>query len=164
MRPHRARRKPYARVIVCETATIPLASRVLVPPADAPPDAYRPTIVLAPAGLAEEFAPLTERAEVVLVGDPGARELDLDAAMIALRAHGVSSVLCEGGPTLAARLLARGLVQRIVWLVAPKFFRSENAVPVLAGADIKNAMNGWTFERVETLGDDLMITARLPRV
>jgi diaminohydroxyphosphoribosylaminopyrimidine deaminase/5-amino-6-(5-phosphoribosylamino)uracil reductase len=84
--------------------------------------------------------------------------------MRALRAAGVSTVLCEGGPTLAARLLAARLVARVVWFVAPAFFCSPDAVPVLAGADLAAIANGWTFERVERAGDDLMLTARLPHV
>ena len=164
MRPHRTRRKPYVRVVVCETASVPRASRVFAAPDDAPSDAYRPTIVLAPAGIAGEFAPLRDVADVVLVGAPAARELDLRAALVALRENGVTSVLCEGGPTIAGRLLAAGLVQRIVWLIAPSFIHGERAYPVLAGADVGRYANGWTFERVETLGPDLMITARLPHV
>jgi hypothetical protein len=42
--------------------------------------------------------------------------------------------------------------------------RSDTAVPVLAGADLGAGANGWTFERVERLGEDLMLTARLPHV
>jgi diaminohydroxyphosphoribosylaminopyrimidine deaminase/5-amino-6-(5-phosphoribosylamino)uracil reductase len=164
IRPHRTRRAPYTRVVVCETAPVPATSRVFAPPSDAPPGAYAPTIVLAPAGLAAAFAPLAGSAHLILSGEPDARELDLTAALAALRAAGVATVLCEGGPTLAARLLAQRLVARIVWFVAPKLFRSPDAVPVLAGADLATAANGWTFDRVERAGDDLMITARLPHV
>ncbi len=164
VRPHRTRRRPYTRVVVCETAPIPAASRVLVPPPDAPVGAYAPTIVLAPAGLAAAFAPLAAHAQLVLAGEPDAPHLDLIAAMQALRAAGVATVLCEGGPTLAARLLAQRLVARIVWFVAPVFFGAPDAVPVLAGADLAAAANGWTFDRVERAGNDLMLTARLPHV
>jgi diaminohydroxyphosphoribosylaminopyrimidine deaminase/5-amino-6-(5-phosphoribosylamino)uracil reductase len=164
VRPHRTRVKPYARVVVCESAPIPGASRVLETPADAPPGAYRPTIVLAPAGLAGAFAPLAARVEIVLAGEPDATVLDLHAGLVALRAAGIATVLCEGGPTLAGSLIAAGLVERIVWFVAPRLLRSDAAVPVLAGADLAAAATGWTFERVERVGDDLMITARLPHV
>ncbi len=160
VRPHATRRKPYARVVVCETDAIPPASRVLAPPADAPPDAYRRTILLAPAGARAKFAALEALAEVVYVGAEDARELDLAAALVALRERDVATVLCEGGPTLAGRLLAAGLVQRAVWLVAPRFLRAEGAVPVLAGADLAGA-DGWRFDRIERLGDDVLLSADL---
>jgi diaminohydroxyphosphoribosylaminopyrimidine deaminase/5-amino-6-(5-phosphoribosylamino)uracil reductase len=164
VRPHRTRLKPYARVVVCETAPIAAASRVLVAPADAPAGAFRSTIVLAPAGLAEAFAPLRDRCELIFAGAADATTLDLPAAMRALRAAGITTVLCEGGPTLAARLIAAGLVERAIWFVAPAFLHAPSAVPVLAGADLRAAATGWTFDEVERVGNDLMITARLPHV
>jgi diaminohydroxyphosphoribosylaminopyrimidine deaminase/5-amino-6-(5-phosphoribosylamino)uracil reductase len=164
VRPHRTRRKPYARVVVSETEPIPLESRVLQTPEDAPSGSYGATIVLAPSGRRPAFAALAGHAELLFAGPPDSEQLDLRAGLAALRAAGISSVLCEGGPTLAGRLLAAGLVERIVWLVAPTFFHSERAVPVLAGADLGARANEWTFERVERLGDDLMLTARLPHV
>jgi diaminohydroxyphosphoribosylaminopyrimidine deaminase / 5-amino-6-(5-phosphoribosylamino)uracil reductase len=160
VRPHATRRKPYARVVVCETEPIPETSRVLAPPDDAPPGAYAPTIVLAPRGARTLFAALEPLADVVYVGADNARELDLAAALRALRERGIASVLCEGGPTLAGRLLAHGLVQRVVWLLAPRFLRAETAVPALAGADLV-AANGWRFDRIERLGDDMLLSADL---
>jgi diaminohydroxyphosphoribosylaminopyrimidine deaminase / 5-amino-6-(5-phosphoribosylamino)uracil reductase len=103
-------------------------------------------------------------ADFLFAGQPDARTLDLYAALIGLRSRGIASVLCEGGPTLAGRLLAKGLVQRIVWLVAPKFLQGPNAVPVLAGADLTALAPGWRFDRIERLGDDVMLTARVDRV
>ncbi|BDE05943.1 riboflavin biosynthesis protein RibD [Vulcanimicrobium alpinum] len=160
VRPHITRRKPYARVVLCETAPIPSSAAVLATPPDAPQDAYARTIVLAPAGARAEFAPLAERADLVFVGGDGDRTIDLTAALRALREREVSSVLCEGGPTLAGRLLAGGLVQRIVWLIAPTFLRGETAVPVLAGADLAGR-DGWRFDRIERLGDDMLLSADL---
>ena len=101
-------------------------------------------------------------AEVVYVGADGATQLDLAAALRTLRAREIVSVLCEGGPTLAARLLAGGLVQRIVWLVAPRFLRGDAAVPVLSGADVAG-LNGWRFDRIERVGDDMLLSADLTR-
>jgi diaminohydroxyphosphoribosylaminopyrimidine deaminase / 5-amino-6-(5-phosphoribosylamino)uracil reductase len=164
IRPHRTRVKPYARVVVCETAPLPLARRVFATPSDAPAESYRPTIVLAPAGLAAAFAPLSGPCEVLLCGEPDANQLDLRTAMLALRGAGIATVLCEGGPTLAAKLIAAGLVERIVWFVAPAFFAAPGAVPVFNGADLSAIANGWTFDGVERVGNDLMITARLPHV
>ncbi|MGA2395769.1 MAG: dihydrofolate reductase family protein [Candidatus Lustribacter sp.] len=144
IRPHRTRVKPYARVVVAGATPLAPSHRVFAEPAGAPPGAYRPTIVLAP--------------------EPGAREVDLRAALIALRAGGIETVLCEGGPALAGNLLAARLVERIVWFVAPAFLRTPGAVPVLAGADLSALGNGWAFDEVERVGNDLMITARLPHV
>ncbi len=160
VRPHATRRKPYTRVVMCETDPIPAGSRVVMPPPAAPADAYSPTIVLAPGGARARFAALEAAADVVYVGDDDARELDLGGALVALRARGISTVLCEGGPTLAGRLLAARLVQRVVWLVAPTFLSGEDAVPALGGADLDGS-NGWRFDRIERVGDDMLLSADL---
>ena len=160
VRPHRSRRTRYVRIVACEREPIAPESAVLAPPADAPDGAYAPTIVLAPAGARERFAPLASRADLVFVGDPTARELDLEAALLALRARGVATILCEGGPTLAGRLVAGRLVQRAVWFVAPAFLHTDHAVPVLAGADV-TATDGWRFDRAERVGDDMLLSADL---
>ena len=158
VRPHHVRRKPYTRVVACERAPIPRASRILQPPADAPAEAYARTIVLAPAGARDRFAGLEDVADVLYAGDPASTELDLPAALLALRARGITSVLCEGGPTLAARLLSLGAVQRAVWFVAPVLLRGPDAVPVLAGAV---PLDGWRFDESERAGEDLMLTLEL---
>jgi diaminohydroxyphosphoribosylaminopyrimidine deaminase/5-amino-6-(5-phosphoribosylamino)uracil reductase len=160
VRPHATRRKPYTRVVVCERGAVPLESRVFAVPEDVPPGAYARTIVLAPAGLREAFAELEPVADVVYVGSGKETALDLGAALRALREREISTVLCEGGPTLGGRLLAQGLVQRLLWFVAPLLLRTDGAVPALAGADVSGA-NGWRFDRSERVGDDMLLSADL---
>jgi diaminohydroxyphosphoribosylaminopyrimidine deaminase/5-amino-6-(5-phosphoribosylamino)uracil reductase len=159
IRPHRARRKPYTRIVVCETDPVPAAARVFAPPADAPPGSYARTIVLAPGRRRAAFASLEAVADLVFVGD-GA-ELDLDAAMRELRARGVVTILCEGGPTLGGRLLEAGLVRELVWFIAPLLLQTSTAIPPLAGADLMRLARGWRFSDVERVGNDLMLRAYL---
>lgn len=155
VRPPHARRRPYVRVVVCEDAPVPPTSRVFAPDED---DAYAKTIVLAPAAARAKFRELQDVAECIFVGD--GNQLNLEAALIALEDAGISSVLCEGGPTFAAGLLRRRLVDRLIWIVAPVLLAGETAVPALArGAGVDPS--GWRFEAVERLGEDLCLTAKL---
>jgi len=159
VRPHHARRKPYTRVVVCETDPVPPASRVFTSPVAAPPGAYAKTVVLAPGGRRVPFATLEGVADLVFVG--GGSTLDLDAAMRELRARGIVTILCEGGPTLAGRLLEAGLVRELVWFIAPVLLQTPAAIPPLAGADLTRLVRGWRFSDVERAGDDLMLRAYL---
>lgn len=155
VRPPHARQRQYARVIVCEDHAIPANSRALLAE-----DGYARTILLAPAGVRNEFRELEARAECIFVGNADAIQLDLGAALVALKAAGVTSVLCEGGPTLASALLSGRYVDRLVWLLAPVFLSNPEAVPVLApGA--AGSLEGWEFEPPERSGDDLLLTAKL---
>ncbi len=150
VRPPRSRRTAFRRAIACETAPVP-ADRAIFRPLDG----YAKTIVLAPAGLRDAFVPLEPVADVAYVGAADERKLDLHAALAHLHARDVTSVLCEGGPALASRLLARGLVDRFDWLVAPAFLRGAGALPVLSGELGERTLR---FDRVETLGPDLLVS------
>jgi diaminohydroxyphosphoribosylaminopyrimidine deaminase/5-amino-6-(5-phosphoribosylamino)uracil reductase len=170
VRPPRSRLRPYVRVIACEDAPIPPDRRVLFDPRQGAGVTYARTLVLAPAGARAAFAALEASAafakprasaELVYIGAPDARTLDLAAGLRELKARGIASVLCEGGPTLAARLLAQRLVDRLDWLVAPVLLANERAVPALRGADLSSAAHGWRFDCVEHLGDDLRLSALL---
>jgi diaminohydroxyphosphoribosylaminopyrimidine deaminase/5-amino-6-(5-phosphoribosylamino)uracil reductase len=155
VRPPAARRRPYVRIVACEDAPVPVESRVFTPV-----DGYSPTVVLAPAGLRDRFAALESVADVHYVGHSDSLELDLTAALEALKARGMCSVLCEGGPTLAARLLMHDLVDRLHWLIAPLLLGNERAVPALAHTDVASVARALRFDRVERLGDDLLVSAR----
>jgi diaminohydroxyphosphoribosylaminopyrimidine deaminase/5-amino-6-(5-phosphoribosylamino)uracil reductase len=155
VRPPHDRLRPYVRVVVCETDSVPPASRVF-----SELDGYAKTIVLAPAGARDRFAALEGIAQTLFVGDPETMQLDLGDAMRALYDHGVFSVLCEGGPTLAARSIAAGLVDRMYWAIAPVFLAGSTAVPVLAGVDLAALRAKVRFDRVEQVGEDVMISGR----
>lgn len=151
VRPPRARRKPYLRVVACEDAPVPETRAVF-----APVEGYAPTLVLAPAGKRDAFAALEAHADVAYVGGAEAQTLELGAALETLHGRGITSVLCEGGPTLAARLLARGLVDRVDWLVAPEFLGAPGAVAALTAGPGERRLR---FDRFERLGPDLLISA-----
>jgi diaminohydroxyphosphoribosylaminopyrimidine deaminase/5-amino-6-(5-phosphoribosylamino)uracil reductase len=153
VRPPYERARPYRRVILCETDTVPEDARVF-----RAVDGYEKTIVVAPRGAREKFANLANVADVVFAGEPSGQQLDLRQALEALRERDVYSVLCEGGPTLGARLIAQRLVDRFYFAFAPVFLQSETAVPVLAGADL--AGRGAKIDRVERFGEDVLVSGR----
>jgi diaminohydroxyphosphoribosylaminopyrimidine deaminase / 5-amino-6-(5-phosphoribosylamino)uracil reductase len=152
VRPPHDRVLPYVRVVACEREPIPAQSRVFAPSSGG----YAKTIVLVPAGLRDRFAAMRDVAEVLDIGAPDARRLDLTEAMKALRAHDISSVLCEGGPRLGASLLAAGLIDRVYWAIAPRFHDAGAGVPVLSGADPSSVR--VCFDRVEHAGPDVVLS------
>jgi diaminohydroxyphosphoribosylaminopyrimidine deaminase / 5-amino-6-(5-phosphoribosylamino)uracil reductase len=156
VRPPYHRLRPFVRVVACESETIAATSRILAQVED-----YAKTIVLAPTGQSRRFDNLREVAEVLLVGGPDDMGLDLASAMRALRARNIYSVLCEGGPTLGARLIAAGVVDRFYWAIAPVLLGNDRAVPVLAGVDFAALQPRLHFERVVRVGDDVVISGTL---
>jgi diaminohydroxyphosphoribosylaminopyrimidine deaminase/5-amino-6-(5-phosphoribosylamino)uracil reductase len=159
VRPAHHRLRPYVRVVVCQTEGVSARSRIF-----ATEEGYAKSVVLAPSGLANRLDELRSVADVIGVGPPENLGLDLPQALEALRAHGIYSVLCEGGPTLAARLIATGQVDRFYWAVAPLFLATQGAVPVLARGDLLRKGVRLEFDRVERTGEDIMVSGTFASV
>ena len=82
------------------------------------------------------------RASVEYVRCSAGGRLDLTAALARLAAeHGVQLLLCEGGPHLAAELVAEGLLDELYLAIAPKLLASSATgdpdLRILAGAEIE---------------------------
>lgn len=99
-----------------------------------------------PAGLAERAAAI----ELHLVED-----LTPALALSELRrAHGVRSLLCEGGPTLFGALLAAGLVDELFLTLAPKLVGGSEAPGVTEGPEpetLRELELRWVLERAGSL-------------
>jgi len=91
----------------------------------------RPVIVTTAAlGFAAERARFDTVSDVIAVGD---EQVDLPAAIEALRARGLARLLCEGGPSLFGSLLAADLVDELCLTVAPQL-NSGDAMRIAQGA------------------------------
>lgn len=78
------------------------------------------------------------------------------ASLAAMKRHGVTSVLIEGGGQVAASFLRAGLVDRIEWFRAPILLGGEGR-PCVAALALARLSNAPRFRRlaVEPCGDDL---------
>jgi diaminohydroxyphosphoribosylaminopyrimidine deaminase/5-amino-6-(5-phosphoribosylamino)uracil reductase len=98
----------------------------------------------------------------VRAGDDGA--VDLDAALAALGAKGLTRLFVEGGGRLAAGLLRRGLVDRLVWFRGPSAIGADGIEAVAAlGVDALDAAPKFVRLSERALGADTMeVFARAP--
>jgi riboflavin-specific deaminase-like protein len=64
----------------------------------------------------EELEVARRHADILFAGE---EEVDLTAALVALAGRGAGIVLCEGGPTLNAAMLAGGLIDELCLTLAP---------------------------------------------
>lgn len=71
-----------------------------------------------------------------------------------LYADGVREVLLEGGPTLAGEFLTSGLVDEVIWLIAPVFL---GAGPMALAENAPAA--GLQVQQVDRLGNDVRVIA-----
>lgn len=126
--------------------------------------------------------PLLQAAEqrVVVLTGPAGPEVDGAAARIDyLRApetrlelapllrrlreeHGVRSILCEGGPTLNAALLAEGLVDELFLSLAPKLIGGSHPLTAVAGQPLPDPAE-MRLVSVLHAGSSLFLRYRLAR-
>lgn len=112
----------------------------------------------------EQVTRLRDRGCEVLAIEPvaGSTRLDLRALLRSLCQRGVHYVLCEGGATLHAALLASGLADEAALFLAPLFL-GDQGVPLLRGLDIPSLMTApWLADcDVQRLGPDLYLRGLL---
>ncbi len=84
------------------------------------------------------------------------------AVLSDLLARGVTSVLLEGGGTLAWDFFAHGFVDKVAWFIAPKLLGGTAAGP-LGGLGVASMADAFELEDVVTqsIGADLLVTGRV---
>lgn len=144
---------PRLRVVVDSTGRTPIESRVLSDEA--------PTIIATTLSRDDERVAVLEKAgaEVLSVVEPNS-EVSIPHLLQVLADRGVVSLLLEGGPRLAGRFAAQGLIDRYVFYMAPK----------LLGEGARGSVEGWTANSIQDarnlsitafkrLGSDLKVVA-----
>ena len=141
------------RVICDSHLRTPLTSRLVATARETP-------VLVACADAPSTREEALTAAGVTVVRLPGADgRVDLAALMRELAARELSSVLVEGGPTLAAGMLEAGLVQRVQAYVAPLVFGGVGAPSPLAGVGVATPAEAVRLgsPTVRRFGEDLLV-------
>lgn len=95
------------------------------------------------------------------VNDKNGR-LNMDELLAKLGALGVGRLMVEGGGELAWSLFEDGLVDRMVWVIAPKVLGGRNATTSVEGTGVARLARAISLEDVSCsrLGKDLLYEAR----
>jgi diaminohydroxyphosphoribosylaminopyrimidine deaminase/5-amino-6-(5-phosphoribosylamino)uracil reductase len=148
----RGGKNPY-RIIVDSRLQIPLNSRVLK---------YDDgKTIIATTGKADKIKldSLERRGTGVLVIRDKAGRVSLKGLMTELGRLGITSVMIEGGSSIAASALSEGIVDKVMFFAAPKIIGGVDAVPSVGGkapALLKNAIKLKDMQTVK-LGGDILI-------
>ncbi|HEX5387545.1 MAG TPA: bifunctional diaminohydroxyphosphoribosylaminopyrimidine deaminase/5-amino-6-(5-phosphoribosylamino)uracil reductase RibD [Gemmatimonadales bacterium] len=146
-------RVPPRRIVFDRALELPLDRNLVRTARDTPT-----TIV------AEPGAPVARERALDALGVRVLRAANAAAALRALRADGIASLLVEGGGHLAGALLAADLVDRFVWIQSPIWLGAHGVAAVhgLPDASISHAERWRSVER-RALGDDtLLVLDRKP--
>jgi diaminohydroxyphosphoribosylaminopyrimidine deaminase/5-amino-6-(5-phosphoribosylamino)uracil reductase len=151
-----AERQP-ARVVFDASARLPLESKLV-----ASVEAARLVVVAGPDAPPERVAALESAgAETIIAGGDPVEQIA--PALAELGRREVTSLLLEGGATLAGSFLDAGEVDELRLFIAPLLVGGAGAAPLAAGrgaAAIEEAQRALAMDW-ERSGDDLLVRARL---
>ncbi|MCU1419830.1 MAG: ribD [Homoserinimonas sp.] len=85
---------------------------------------------------------------------------DLLATLVVLFGRGIRHIFVEGGPTLASAIIAAGLADQYLIYLAPVLIGGERLAIDTIGVDTIGDARRLTIRTVESLGEDILITAR----
>lgn len=139
------------RIVLDTRARLPADARMLGEPGP---------IVWVTGPSASERPELDGRVERISLPAPAGR-LNLQRLAFALGARGHNEVLVEAGPRLAGAFVAAGLVDELVWYLAPKLL-GHDARPALSlpGPVSLDEASRWQWHGVERVGEDLRVLLR----
>ena len=150
--------RPPVRIVFDRHARLPLESRLVAGAREVP------VVVVAASGAPHDRVGALEDAGVDVVRLAVAAGADpIAAALEALAARDIQSVLLEGGPILAEAFLARDAVDRVAWFVAPLLIGGAHAPGALGGRGLGPLAEVPRLQEVsmERVGDDVLIAGRL---
>ena len=148
------KKKKVIRIIVDSKARIPLNANVLTKCVD------NPTIIAT-----TKYAPLgkiralkARGAKVVIVKDRE-EKVDLGELMKKMGRLQISSILVEGGGNINASFLKEGLVDKVLFFIAPKIIGGRRSLTPVEGEGIKDLREAikLTEVKVRKVGEDLLV-------
>ena len=150
-------RDPW-RLVLDSRGRIPLDAQILHVRSDAP------TVIVTCTMSPEKERQLKElktptSLEIWRLPADAQGHVDLNALLQRLGKREIDSVLVEGGPTVAASFVERGLVDKLIAFVAPKVVGGEKAPSPIGGQGVERMADALLLKDVEIqqLGPDVVI-------
>lgn len=125
-----------------------------------PPD----TIIVTRTAGSSRKKTLLRKMGVMILEHEGERA-DLAALMQQIGKQGIVSVLVEGGSSLNASALESGIVDKVMFFVAPKIIGGKESFPVVGGRSYRSLDRAYhiTDTEIKRFGDDILITGYIEK-
>ena len=147
-----AKKQPL-RVIVDGKGRTPLTAKVLSQPG-------KTLVVLGRPAKPKETAAFYKAGAELLELPSAGDHVDLKKLLKTLGERGITNVLLEGGGILIGSLFDRGLVDKVIAVIAPIIIGGQKAKIAVSGQGVDRMINSRKLERVsvERLSPDLIIS------
>jgi len=132
-----------ARVILDTRLSIRENAQVINQRSDAPT-----ILVTGPHAPAQKKERLAQKGVVVLETDLKNNLLDLRQLMVTLGKMSITSLLIEGGGTVAANALAEGIVHKMVYFIAPRLLGGSDGKAVFEGKGVEKLADAPVLQNI----------------
>jgi diaminohydroxyphosphoribosylaminopyrimidine deaminase/5-amino-6-(5-phosphoribosylamino)uracil reductase len=142
------------RVVIDPNLKIPIQSRLVTTVSSAP------TLVMTTVSAASKKASLLAQAGVLIESFPKkVGGIPFQAILKRLMKKGIASLLIEGGGRVNGRALREGVVDRVIFFIAPKFLCGNDAKAVVEGKSVATLADAVSLRdmTIRKVGDDLCV-------
>ena len=89
--------------------------------------------------------------------------VDLEWLMTKLGRRGITSIMIEGGSSLGAYALQDGIVDKVVFFIAPKIIGGRDSIPAIGGSVFRRLEDAYKIRDLRTrkIGEDIMVEGYL---
>ena len=86
-------------------------------------------------------------------------DLDLQWLMKELSRRQITSILVEGGSSLSSYCLEAGIVDKVMFFIAPKIIGGRDSFPAVGGKSFRKLADAYCLRDVKTkrVGEDILI-------
>ena len=103
--------------------------------------------------------------DVIVVDKDEKDKVDIEKLLDILGQQNICSILVEGGATLSGSFVAKKLVDKVYFFIAPKIVGGKEAKTPVAGTGILNLQEALTLKdiQIEKLEEDILIIGRVDK-
>lgn len=106
-----------------------------------------------------------QNVDVIVVDKDENDKVDIEKLLDILGQQNICSILVEGGATLSGSFVAKKLVDKVYFFIAPKIIGGKEAKTPVAGTGILNLQEALTLKdiQIEKLEEDILIIGRVDK-
>lgn len=141
------------RIILDSHARIPLNARVLNLQSNA-----KTIVAVTPSAQEDNINRIRQKAEVIIIPEKDGR-VNIYELMKKLGEMQITSVMIEGGAEVNASALKAGIVDRVMFFIAPKIFGGKDAPSPIGGDGIDDPSEAIKLKdiAIEQIGEDILV-------
>ena len=145
--------RPKTRIVIDPLGKTPLSAKVCR-------TKKNPTIIVVSKKCpADRIRALEKKGCQIMVGSGQGEKVSFSKLMAELGKTGFASILIEGGGNVAASALKDNVVDKVIYIYAPKIIGGKNAVTAVEGTGVKSPAEAWQLKDLSilTLGEDWIV-------